>query len=32
MNNSITEQNKNHKTVGTVAMGMCIKYKGDTKE
>lgn len=31
-NNYITRQNKNHKTVGTMAMEMCVKYKGDTKE
>lgn len=27
-----TEQNKNHKTIGTVTMEICIKYKGETKE
>lgn len=31
-NNYITEQNKNHKTGGTMAIEMCIKYKQDTKE
>lgn len=31
-NNYITEQNKNHKTGGTMAMEMCIKHKQGTKE
>ena len=31
-NKYITQQNKNHKTIGTMAMEMYLKYKGDTKE
>lgn len=31
-NNYIAEQNKNHKTVGTMAMEMCFKYKQGTEE
>lgn len=31
-NHSATEQNKKHKTVGTLTMEMHIKHKQDTKE
>lgn len=31
-NNYITEQNRNHKTAGTVAMEMCFKCKQNTRE
>lgn len=32
INKYITQQNKSHKTIGTMAMDMCLKYKGDIKE